>query len=541
MLPILDGSSESWIGWTESTPAVVLDPFTMSVWQQLDGASTTGELAAELVEAGFPTHLDPLALVATAVDRLVAAGMAVTSSVAPPPLPPEHRRTMPGSSAGGSRSIHRRAFEPDVTDDAPDDLVRPPGALLDLGAGWVATRAHHESVEPPAGRGDHRWCARRYISPDGRLLVPSTPDPIGSQDVAKPDRWHAESITALSVARVGEDRAEVLADLASSCRTHDRLSALRVLVDLIDRVDAGPDPSGGRRPAAVVLEGLRASQPWIGGLLDLGRAGSLARSLKIRRGGFNADRWIVWITPHQGLTPDQCSHALEAAGLPPGHAQPIAGAISAGSRFVVGTDGAGTGAGRKLYVDQPTPASWAELSSWIGTTTITAPPAHEVATAPEDTAGPGPSAGGPVPVFVAWKWWPDRPRVATYWRAAHHNLDLVLPAHPDWARAIAAFPIHRSPGHHLLLVESGGRRSLDLVLPDTVWGAELEPQLRQLAAVAEIDGDLLVETVGTNRIARVIGGLDDLGEPLAGLYFEVRDLGPDHPEEGSIDPTATSP
>ena len=81
-------------------------------------------------------------------------------------------------------------------------------------------------------------------------------------------------------------------------------------------------------------------------------------------------------------------------------------------------------------------------------------------------------------MFVAWKWWPGAPRVATYWPAPGHDVARVLPDHPGWAEALDAFPIHRGPGPHLLLAESTGRRSLDLVLAEPTWGAALEPNVR---------------------------------------------------------------
>ena len=219
--------------------------------------------------------------------------------------------------------------------------------------------------------------------------------------------------------------------------------------------------------------------------------------------------------------------------LPADHVDPLVRAIGEGRRLVLGTDGDGPRAGRKLYVEDPARAWWQHVRTRLaGSLTIDPPDppaADDAADPPDDVQGAdvhaSPGGDGVLPVFVAWKWWPGAPRVATYWPAPGHDVARVLPDHPGWAEALDAFPIHRGPGPHLLLAESTGRRSLDLVLAEPTWGAALDPLVRRLAAATGLeapDRDRLRAAVHHEKVARVIGGLDDQGRPLAGLYLEVQ-------------------
>ena len=330
-------------------------------------------------------------------------------------------------------------------------------------------------------------------------------------------------VSALSVPRVGRDRAEVLADLASRSRATDRLGALEALAAVVDRVDTGPPPPDHGDPS-VALDRLRTGQPWLDHLLALGHTDTLARSVKIGAGGLVTDRWLLWLTPDGDLEDGRIREALRAAGLPADHVDPLVRAIGEGRRLVLGTDGDGPRAGRKLYVEDPARAWWQHVRTRLAGSLTIDPPDPPAA---DDAADPHASPGGDgvLPVFVAWKWWPGAPRVATYWPAPGHDVARVLPDHPGWAEALDAFPIHRGPGPHLLLAESTGRRSLDLVLAEPTWGAALDPLVRRLAAATGLeapDRDRLRAAVHHEKVARVIGGLDDQGRPLAGLYLEVQ-------------------
>jgi hypothetical protein len=470
------------------------------------------------------------------------AGLASPPDVQPSDIPVvELAPTLP---SGFAIAIDGRTVDWADETEGPDRVAAalaaathapPPGAVVDLGAGWVATD-HGAGSGPPGGRSGtaHRWHPQRWLDGRGDLLVPTAGAHHRwvSKGATRPDDWRAEPVTALSVPRVGRDRAEVLADLASRSRATDRLGALEALAAVVDRVDTGPPPPDHGDPS-VALDRLRTGQPWLDHLLALGHTDTLARSVKIGAGGLVTDRWLLWLTPDGDLEDGRIREALRAAGLPADHVDPLVRAIGEGRRLVLGTDGDGPRAGRKLYVEDPARAWWQHVRTRLaGSLTIDPPdpPAADDAADPHDDvqgadvhASPG--GDGVLPVFVAWKWWPGAPRVATYWPAPGHDVARVLPDHPGWAEALDAFPIHRGPGPHLLLAESTGRRSLDLVLAEPTWGAALDPLVRRLAAATGLeapDRDRLRAAVHHEKVARVIGGLDDQGRPLAGLYLEVQ-------------------
>ena len=607
---VVDGDLRALVAWPTGPVAVVLDPFTESIWQLLDGDLTVTDLATDLTDAGFPDHLEPLLTVATAVDALRRAGLATTPT-ALAPLPADLRRTIPHTATGGDRWIHasvnavekpphdetpaaeassdpgwsaRWVFEGRVvqllTDHealrgwaldraaehrsdpseqptltitvAPDgplghavtvngqkrdwatdeDLVSrvaaavvlgtgalAPGVVADLGPGRVDTPA------PIHGEGDssssrRRWLAARYLDADGSLVHPraDTLTRWVEDGVTALDAWKIEAIVAVEVPGRHRDRAEDLAEMATAARSADHGRALTVMADLLARVaePTGTAPNDAPAPRTAVP----AELAWADALLDLGDTKAASRSVKVQASRVVPGRWLTMVTPRPDLDPAQIREAVRRLGLPEGERDLIESAIGLGFGFLVGNDGTWPQGRRKLYIDDPSP----EWFQTLGDSPVAVNPSSDNGDGegPFGRGGePPPGAVGTTPGMVAWKWDDRRAQRAYYWRTDLHRFTEVLPDHPDWSTALHSFPVIDQPGPNLLLVEESGRRSLDLAIDDSP-GLDLHPQLRRLAATAQLDSaqrDQLIEAVTDGAVTRVIGGLDGSGHPLATLYL----------------------
>lgn len=510
---------------------VVLDPLSATIWRHIDGQATVAELAADLAHAGIAGPYDPLRIVATIVEALVAAGLVEPDPDGPDPaalaLEPADRQLVAPLAVGGDRWILAGSHVGAPVRPPPgvgETVDTPPDAVCDLGPGWVITRPAHAdtATDGPAGgrpagaattTNAAQWRAARWLTADGsHLVVPVAPVAPDGSSV----HWVQERIDAISTVAAGADRAEAVVDLVAAARAGRAGDTLRAVAAAAPTIEGSATIAarlrGAHRPTVDDL--LLGALAWAGPLLDLGSPDVVHESVKLGPGTLTPGRPLVWSRPRPGLDPEVVLARLGAVGLDPRAAAWIARAVAAGGRFAIGTD-PGEGGGRKLYVASPSDRWWTDVRSSAST---------------PDDAGPrqlevwGPATGaGATPAYVAWKWRDGSTRIATYWETEDVDPTIVYGAHRRWAHALASFPIRSDPGSHLLLVESTGRRSLDLGLGGAeTWGAALEPELRTLAEAAGLTGDdtrHLLTSTAARAIERVIGGLDGSGRPLATLYL----------------------
>jgi hypothetical protein len=256
---------------------------------------------------------------------------------------------------------------------------------------------------------------------------------------------------------------------------------------------------------------------------------TVSRSLKITPGRILDDRLLWELEPSQ-LTGEHHAEfdTLLARLSAPNALLNSSFDLSESEQILIGYEADGEDVSHKIYIAGPTAALYARLVDDVGTcSTQQAPPSHySIKWSPNDPERfrIAEYRGGDLDQTAAlraisrsfddhdWRWAHVVLRLAANQTAKAHHLAVRGTSEPEW---------RLSHGDLLDVVDSHGRRSVDLQARRSATSLGILPQLSWLSEVAELDEhqrDAMVSFATHLNITRVIGGTAGDRTPFITLY-----------------------
>jgi hypothetical protein len=254
---------------------------------------------------------------------------------------------------------------------------------------------------------------------------------------------------------------------------------------------------------------------------------TISRSLKITTGRVIDDRMLWELEPSQ-LTGDNEFTALLGRLSAPKALLEQSFDLSASEQVLIGYEAVGQVLSYKMYIAGPTAELYARLADLLGTCSEQhTPPSHySVKWSPEDPENfrIAEYRGGDLGQLTAihairqsfqdrdWRWAHVLLRLAANQTPKPHHLAARGTSEPEW---------RLNHGDLLDVVDSQGRRSVDIQAKRCSTTLGLLPQLSWLSEIAELNEaqqDALFSFASHLNITRVIGGSAADGTPFITLY-----------------------